>query len=256
MNNLAKITLSFFLVFFSNPCTIIADDVEAIKNKIAQVKKNNVYLYGEATAPTVKEATELAEDILAHEITQWATTKKKMQDAENFLINNKESTYQILTTPRGNQYRAVVYVKKSDIQKANNPDVISNLLSNNAPATSVGMRQTRLDTAEHSKETEGKPQVYSSVYPDVIKKIAKTEHYDDLTQKIIYYKNEGSIIRYARYEKNSTGTEQCYFAIYDKEGNVRALLTPGPERINVRNSKEDNLNNYHGCGAIMFEVKE
>lgn len=90
----------------------------------------------------------------------------------------------------------------------------------------------------------------------MIKNIAKTEHYDDLTQKIIYYKNEGSIIRYARYEKNSTDTEHCYFAIYDREGNVRALLTPGPERINVRNSKEDNLNNYHGCGAIFFEVKE
>lgn len=157
MNNLTKITLFFFLFFFSNPCTIMADDVETIKNKIAQVKKNNVYLYGEATAPTVKEATEIAEDILTNEITQWAATKRKMQDAENFLINNKESAYQILTTPRGNQYRAVVYVKKSDIQKANNPDVIPNLLSDYVHTTSVGTAQTRSDTAEPSKGTGKSP---------------------------------------------------------------------------------------------------
>jgi len=47
-----------------------------------------------------------------------------------------------------------------------------------------------------------------------------------------------------------------YLAIYNKEGEVVAVLTPGTERINVQTRQTDSEKNYKGCGAIGFKINK
>ena len=121
---LALITLLF--VAFSGFAQKANNDVKAQINDIK--KKTNLYIYGEATAATAQDAQDLAEEILYDEINKWAATRKKLQGTSDFLINNKKSMVSSLATTRGNMFRCLMYVKKSDIQKADNADVVENTL--------------------------------------------------------------------------------------------------------------------------------
>ncbi len=213
-----------------------------MKKSIAQIKKSSSYIYADVTAPTAEEARQAAEEALYVKINEWAATKKKLQGAENFLINNKRTDFQTLSTTRGNMYQAVVYVKKTDIQKADNADIIEN--TNSAPAAD--------GTLPSSKVEEIGSQ---AVYPAIVKKIAMLKAYDELVKAVQTGKGNGSITSYARYSKDQTDAAAYYFAVYDRSGNFVALLSPGATRVNVMTGETDSLDNYKGCGAIIFKTK-
>ena len=79
--------------------------------------------------------------------------------------------------------------------------------------------------------------------------------YDELAKAVQTGKGNGSITNYARYSKEQAGAEEYYFAVYDRSGNVVALLSPGTTRVNVMTGENDSLDNYKGCGAIIFKTK-
>lgn len=216
------------------PCAgLSAQDDGAMKKKINSVKKNtSVYLYGEATAATEQEARDLAEDILHNEINKWAATKKKLQGSTNLIVNNKQSLWTSMSLPRGNMYRAFVYVKKTDIIPADNTEVIEN----NAPALVSEVSEVR-------------------TYPAAVLEIAACTKYDDFVDKIKQMKADGRVRCFERYAKLDN-PDSYYLAIYDTGGNVIAVLTPGASRRNVKTSVADGVKNYPGCGAIGFVVNE
>ena len=76
-----------------------------------------------------------------------------------------------------------------------------------------------------------------------------------MADKIKELKAEGKIGHYARYASLEK-PEIYYLAIYNTEGKVVAVLTPGGNRINVKTNQPDKVTNYSGCGAIGFTVKE
>ncbi len=223
-------------------------DRSEVKKNIAQIKKSSSYIYADVTAPTAEEARLAAEESLYAKINEWAATKKKLQGAENFIINNKSVDYQTLSTTRGNMYQAVVYVKKSDIQKADNTDIIEN--TNPVPVADASKAAEKVPAAE-VEEIDA----IQSVYPAIVKKIAMLKTYDELVKAIQTGKGNGSIVSYARYTREQTGAEAYYFAVYDKSGMVVALLSPGTSRTNVMTGDTDSLDNYKGCGAIIFKTK-
>ncbi len=219
-------------------------DRSEVKKNIAQIKKSSSYIYADVTAPTAEEARLAAEESLYAKINEWAATKKKLQGAENFIVNNKNVDFQTLSTTRGNMYQAVVYVKKSDIQKADNADIIENT----NPTVAEQSGAVPMSKVENIGDSQ-------SVYPDIVKKIAILKTYDELVKAVQTGKGNGSISSYARYSKGQTSAEEYYFAVYDRSGNLVALLTPGETRTNVMTGEADDLGNYKGCGAIMFKTK-
>lgn len=206
-------------------------DVGEIKKTINSIKKSSQYVYAEATAESVEDAKALAEEILYDEINQWAATQKKLRGNSQWVVKDKKELWTELSLPRGNMFRSFIYVKKADLQPAENVEIIT----------------TRPRQTVQAVKTQ--------VYPSVVTEIVACTEYAQLVEKIKLYKEKGDIVYYARYASLEK-PESCYLAIYDTAGKIRAVLTPGDERVNVASGNSDAVSNYSGCGAIGFIVKQ
>lgn len=228
-------TILMAIISFS---TITAEDSKEIKKKINSIKKSSQYLYADATAATAKEAYDMAEQLLYEEISAWAATKKNLQNSSNLMVNNKQSIWSTLTVPRGNMFRAFIYVKKKDVLPVNNPEIIENTTATSNTASSDA-------TALESTVTE--------VWPDAVNEVLKCTTFDDVEQKMKELKASGKVKQYDRYARLQN-PENYYLVIYNTDYKVVAVLTPGNERRNVETGEADSVGNYSGHGAVGFEV--
>lgn len=209
---------------------LLADQTDEVKKEINRIKKSTQYIYAESTAPTEADARNYAEQKLYDEVNAWVATQKKMQKSTNLVVNNKKELWTTLSMPRGNNmFRSFIYVKKSDIIPTENAVIISN---NSLPAVEESI---------------------SASLPEAVTTIAACTEYSVMAAKIKTLKEEGKIKDYARYAALNN-PDNCYLVIYNKEGKVVAVLTPGTERRNVKTNKVDSVKNYSGCGAIGFEL--
>ncbi len=101
-----------------------AQDNKEIKKQINNVKKSNLYLYGESTATTLEEAKSQAEDILYERINEWVANKKRMQNSRNIVVNNRKEILSEVSMPRGNMQRSFIYLIKSEIIATDNTEII------------------------------------------------------------------------------------------------------------------------------------
>ena len=233
--NHKTIIMSCLLLF--GICAHAQDNDVKVKKQINSIKKNSQYLYGEATAESEVEAKDLAEDILYQEINQWAAQKKRLKNSPHIVVSNKKELQTALSLPRGNMHRYFVYVKKSDLMPGENVEVIDNSIP-------------EVSTVEHITQPSTEQE-----YPEAVKIIASYTDYYNMADKIKDLKTEGKIRHYARYASLEK-PEIYYLAIYNTEGRVVALLTPGTNRTNVKTGQPDKVTNYSGCGAIGFSVNE
>lgn len=232
-------TRIIYLIVFLFTVTFGYAQDESIRKQINSIKKSNAYLYGEATAETEEDAKSIAEDILYHEINEWVAKKKKLKGNSNIFVNNKKEFQTFYSLPRGNMFRSFVYVKKSDI------------VSGEGYVELIPSASSKVEI-ESSKVEEISD---SPVYPEVVNMIASYSDYYNMADKIKELKASGRIGHYARYASLEK-PEIYYLAIYNTEGKVVAVLTPGANRTNVITGKPDKVTNYSGCGAIGFTVNE
>lgn len=279
-----------FPLFFTSLCAV-GQEVTDVKTQINQIKKNTSdYIYAEITATTEPDAKMLAEDLLYEEINKWAATQQNLQASQKFLVNNKTSCITTLSTTRGNMFRCFMYIRKSDIQNANNADLVENtsLKSNRDVQTSTTVQtstaaqsdstsQTTTTSVPIQSEAAAQPVVEGptikeekvvtqsrtqdvtetgsrSLYPQVVKTLATLRTYSDMIAKAQAYKTLGEIVELVT-NKFPESIEQYYLVIYDQQGRVQALLTPGMQRVNVCTGNDDSEKNYHGCKAFAFKVK-
>ncbi len=291
-----------FPLFFTSLCAV-GQEVTDVKTQINQIKKNTSdYIYAEITATTEPDAKMLAEDLLYEEINKWAATQQNLQASQKFLVNNKTSCITTLSTTRGNMFRCFMYIRKSDIQNANNADLVENtsLKSNrdvqisttvqtsttaqsdstsqtSAAAQADSTSQTTTPSVPIQSEAAAQPVVEEptikeekvvtqsrtqditetgsrSLYPQVVKTLATLRTYSDMIAKAQAYKTLGEIVELVT-NKFPESIEQYYLVIYDQQGRVQALLTPGMQRVNVCTGNDDSEKNYHGCKAFAFKVK-
>lgn len=291
-----------FPLFFTSLCAV-GQEVTDVKSQINQIKKNTSdYIYAEITATTEPDAKMLAEDLLYEEINKWAATQQNLQASQKFLVNNKTSCITTLSTTRGNMFRCFMYIRKSDIQNANNADLVENtsLKSNRDVQTSTTVQTSTAAQSDSTSQTSAAAQADStsqttttsvpiqseaaaqpvvegptikeekvvtqsstqdvtetgsrSLYPQVVKTLATLRTYSDMIAKAQAYKTLGEIVELVT-NKFPESIEQYYLVIYDQQGRVQALLTPGMQRVNVCTGNDDSEKNYHGCKAFAFKVK-
>lgn len=285
-----------FPLFFTSLCAV-GQEVTDVKTQINQIKKNTSdYIYAEITATTEPDAKMLAEDLLYEEINKWAATQQNLQASQKFLVNNKTSCITTLSTTRGNMFRCFMYIRKSDIQNANNADLVENTSlksgrdvqtsttaqSDSTSQTSAATQpdftsQTATTSVPIQSEAAAQPVVEEpsikeekvvtqsrtqdvtetgsrSLYPQVVKTLATLRTYSDMIAKAQAYKTLGEIVELVT-NKFPESIEQYYLVIYDQQGRVQALLTPGMQRVNVCTGNDDSEKNYHGCKAFAFKVK-
>lgn len=207
---------------------------EQLKGEINKVKKSNAYLYGEANADTEEEAHSIAEEILYNEINEWAAKKKKLQGSE-LVVNNKKELQTYISVPRGNMVRAFVYVKKSDITASHHAEILQ--------TTPVAREQPTLQST------------VTRIYPQTVEKMMVCTDYSQLEPLLEAERQAGRIRHYALYGKLAN-PDPYYLIIFNKTGRVVALLSQGPNRVNVKTGQTDGVANYSGCGAIGFTVNE
>ena len=291
-----------FPLFFTSLCAV-GQEVTDVKTQINQIKKNTSdYIYAEITATTEPDAKMLAEDLLYEEINKWAATQQNLQASQKFLVNNKTSCITTLSTTRGNMFRCFMYIRKSDIQNANNADLVENtsLKSDRDVQTSTTVQISTTAQSDSTSQTSAATQPNStsqttttsvpiqseaaaqpvvegptiteekvvtqsrtqdvtetgsrSLYPQVVKTLATLRTYSDMIAKAQAYKTLGEIVELVT-NKFPESIEQYYLVIYDQQGRVQALLTPGMQRVNVCTGNDDSEKNYHGCKAFAFKVK-
>lgn len=215
---------------------IFADDEEAAKKQINKIKKDNSYLYAETTAASQEEAKAFAEDILNQVINEWVAKQKKMRGSTNLAINNKQTLWTTMALPRGNMFRSFIYVKKSDIIPVETSEVIENT------------------GAVVSETVNVAPAKVEMIIPDVVKELSQYTDYKTFATQVMQMKTNGKITQYAYYAQLDN-PDNYYLAIYNRAGNVVAILTPGTSRKNIQTGQNDSISNYKGCGAIGFQVQ-
>lgn len=155
-----------FPLFFTSLCAV-GQEVTDVKSQINQIKKNTSdYIYAEITATTEPDAKMLAEDLLYEEINKWAATQQNLQASQKFLVNNKTSCITTLSTTRGNMFRCFMYIRKSDIQNANNADLVEN----------TSLKSDRSTTVQTSTTTQSDSisQTSAAAQPDSTSQTATT----------------------------------------------------------------------------------
>lgn len=204
--------------------------IDEVKGQINKIKKSSQYIYAESTAPTEADARHYAEEKLYEEINAWVATQKKMNKSTNLVVSNKKELWTTLSMPRGNNmFRSFIYIKKSDITPTENAVVIAN---NNRSAVEESLLPT---------------------LPEAVNTIAACVQYSVMAEKMKELKAQGKIKSYDRYA-SLDNPDNYYLVIYNREGKVVAVLTPGAERRNVKTNQVDGVKNYSGCGAIGFEI--
>lgn len=229
-----------------------ADANKKKKEDINKIKKSSSYLYGEATLIDADEAAKLAEELLYNEIHKWIASKKELKEAKNVIVKNVSSSIGEITLPRGNMFRAFLYVKKQDILPSENVNVIeqptvdSAVVSKQRNEENVDEDAFELEGFEDNKD-DAKPEL-----PDFLKKVVALKRFQDVQPCLVQLKKEGKISTYGKYA-NLLKKEEYYLIIYTKEGKVAAVLSKGKERENLATRKPDSTDNYKGCGAIGFK---
>ena len=233
------IKLACFVAALMISAVAFAQNSEEAKKTINSIKKNSQYIYAEATAATQQDANDLAEEILYEEINSYVASKKKMRINPKIVINNRKELVSSLALPRGNMFRSFIYVKKSDVLAVENSEMIGNKTSNGetAAATTTPVVST-----------------VTPVYADEVKQVMACSTFDEVKNLMTKLKSEGKIRHFGGYA-SLEDPDPYYLAIYNRQYQIVAVLTPGPNRTNTKTGEEDKVTNYKGCGAVGFVLK-
>ena len=233
------IKLACFVAALMISAVAFAQNSEEAKKTINSIKKNSQYIYAEATAATQQDAKDLAEEILYEEINSYVASKKKMRINPKIVINTRKELVSSLALPRGNMFRSFIYVKKSDVLAVENSEMIGNKTSNGetAAATTTPVVST-----------------VTPVYADEVKQVMACSTFDEVKNLMTKLKSEGKIRHFGGYA-SLEDPDPYYLAIYNRQYQIVAVLTPGPNRTNTKTGEEDKVTNYKGCGAVGFVLK-
>ncbi|MBP1541111.1 MAG: hypothetical protein ILA25_02950 [Prevotella sp.] len=223
--------------------TVFSQSVEEQKKKIAAIKKSSSYIYAEVTTTSQQQAIDLATDMLHNNVNEWAAKKKKFAGSSKIVTTNTNYSIEQITMPRANMYRAFMYVKKSDI----------------IPADNVEVRDTPVEvsTAKDSKPKEAKVTPISNSNRDyVVSQLLPVKNTGQLSAKLKDLRASGKIVEYDNLRGlKGKNMAEYIMVVFNKEGNVEAILSEGENRVNLLTSAPDQLTNYKGRGAIGVKVK-
>ena len=218
-----------------------AQQTEEQKKEINKIKKSSLYLYAETTMPDKEEAMMTAIDMLKDEAQRWVSEKKKKQETDvdwEVVMTNVTQSYNKIELPRGNMYRAFAYVKKSDV-----------ITGKNVIVSDVKMPESEVEEIKEAPDPQPAEQ------PEAIKRLLALKMYDEVPACVETLKKEGLITEYNRYASLSN-PDDYVLIIYNRAGEVEAILSEGAERINMRTLQADGVANYKGRGAIGVKLSK
>lgn len=228
-----------------------AQTVADVTKNINKVKRDTMYIYAEATMKDLNEAYNGARAILEMKVGDWVREQHPTEGIEVCIVKAKEHFIQ-LETRRGDFYRAFVYVRKSDIMPvADKSEVtvfeVAPVVQSNQPQAAPAIIVS--EDAPIEKETPVLELTSEEKQMKQVRSFYEVEPY------IKGLKSKDKLIAYGKYA-TMPENEDCHLFVYDKQGNISALLRKtGDIQYNLNTLKEDNVKNYKNCGAIWFQLK-
>ena len=240
------LALSFLLMHLS---FCMAQDVAKDMNKI---KRDTMYIYGEATMKDLNEAYNGACAILEMKVGDWVRSQHPNEGIEVCIVKAKEHFVQ-LQTRRGDFYRAFVYVRKSDILPVADKSEVTVLEIEPVKQPNLPVAEPAIIIEEDTPAEIEKAPVLE-LTPDE-KQMKLVRSFYDVEPYIKGLESKGKLKKYGKYATMPTEAD-CHLFVYDKQGNITALLRKsGTTQYNLNTLKEDNVKNYKNCGAIWFQLK-
>lgn len=237
MQQKIKTTVILVLTCFCVLPSIAQKTADEKKKEINVIKKSSDYIYAEATMADQQAAMDLAKEILYNNVNEWVAKQKKFAGSDKVVTANTNYTIEDVTLPRGNWFRAFMYVRKKDI-----------IPVANATVSEVGNQNTE----KTSKPVE--PNIPGLDDPQMEKQFLAVENTEQLSTLLKQLKTEDKIIDFNKYNSLNNPNEYVVF-VFSKEGKICAVLSQGPERINLKTKQPDQVTNYKGNGAIGVKIK-
>lgn len=229
-----------------------AQTVADVTKNINKVKRDTMYIYAEATMKDLNEAYNGARAILEMKVGDWVREQHPEEGIEVCIVKAKEHFIQ-LETRRGDFYRAFVYVRKSDIMPVADKSEVT--VFEVAPVVQPNQAQAApaIIISEDAPIEEKKVPILELTSEE--KQMKQVRSFYEVEPYIKGLKSKDKLIAYGKYA-TMPENEDCHLFVYDKQGNISALLRKtGDIQYNLNTLKEDNVKNYKNCGAIWFQLK-
>ena len=230
----------------------LAQTAADVVKKINKIKRDTMFIYAEATMKDLNEAYNGARAILEMKVGDWVRLQHPAEGIELCIVKAKEHFVQ-LETRRGDFYRAFVYVRKSDILPVADKSEVT--VFEVSPVTKPNQMEAKpaIIVTEEMPQVEDKQQVLELTSEEKQMKLIRSFY--DVEPYIKGLKSKGKLNAYGKYA-TMPENEDCHIFVYDKQGNISALLRKsGANQYNLNSLKEDNIKNYKNCGAIWFQLK-
>ena len=240
------------ILIISGLFVCMAQTAADVSKTINKVKRDTMYIYAEATMKDLNEAYNGARAILEMKVGDWVREQHPSEKIELCIVKAKDHLLQ-LETRRGDFYRAFVYVRKTDILPiADRSEVtvfdVSPVVRENEPQAS----QAIIVTEDPPIEVKKGPELELTSEEKQMKQVRS---FYEVEPYIKGLKSKGKLSAYGKYA-TMPDNEDCHMFVYDKQGNISALLRKrGDNQYNLNTLKEDNVKNYKNCGAIWFQLK-
>ena len=278
---------AFFLFQWFFLCIATETLAQSASKQINEIKRNEAYLFEEATAATGKEARDMAVVKLAKIIADYMKEKnpagaEKLDDFKDLAEGAEE-----IVADRGTQKRVFLYFSKHDIDataeeatkieaqqapvaKEPGQDVKSR------PATELHPSVENQPKAEPVAEPpEEKKQMTASAAPatdsgkpvpddslaEWQKRLINSFLTDGLTliaakDLVNTYRIENKVKRYGSRSNPPANAGQAFYIIADESGNVVAVLgrDKGGERLNYISGNYENISGYNSHNLIWFTL--
>lgn len=232
--------------------TLHAQTAADVAKNINKVKRDTMYIYAEATMKDLSEAYNGARAILEMKVGDWVRNQHPTEGIELCIVKAKEHFVQ-LETRRGDYYRAFVYVRKNDIMPVTDRSEVTvfevaPVVQPNQPEASPAI------IVSEDAPVEVAPAPVLELTSEE-KQMKLVRSFYDVEPYIKGMKSKGRLKNYGKYA-TMPADEDCHLFVYDKQGNISALLRKnGTTQYNLNTLKEDNVKNYKNCGAIWFQLK-
>ena len=244
-----RLLIITWIVFLSSFC--VAQTAADVTRNINRVKRDTMFIYAEATMKDVNEAYNGARAILEMKVGDWVRAQHPDEGIELCIVKAKEHFVQ-LETRRGDFYRAFVYVNKNDIMPVTDKHEVSVF------EVSPVAKSDLLEAAPAIIVTEEPPvedEVSIVELTSDEKQMKMVRSFYDVEPYIKNLKDKNRLKAYGKYATMPVD-EDCHLFVYDKQGNITALIRKSGERqFNLGTLKADNVRNYKNCGAIWFQLK-
>lgn len=209
-----------FIIFWSISLGCTAQDF-VTNDKINALKRDTTLIYAEVTMEKLKEAETNANTLFNMKVSEWVKQQYDMDLSDTELREIRLHRREIQTM-RYYLYRVFVYIDKDSI---------------NVERPEPEVKEEKLMLNEEELEMVTLDSFY------------KIEPYIKLLE------SKGKLKAYGKF-KNLPNNDLCYLFIYNKEGEIVAVMKhTADEVLNLKTLEQDIVTNYKNCGAIWFQLK-